>query len=269
MGKVVLPGWVLPLLPADSAATLPHEWLARAGITAAGWAGAEPRQPCCDVVPMELIETAAQIARAPHTIHERGRTAFVLPACRGARLLDAAAQALSRLRATLIISVDGDERAAVEAAARAALHGGRVVVGPLREAAALDSARSAGAQAATDPAWLVDDPILWRQVAGGTVRLLMSSSGRPPGVDVLYRSGPARGHVGPEALAALLGARPAALLGCGSKGLLAPGREADVCLLSPSGGSAAIVETLLRGVDARNPHGRTVRAEPVDGLPAN
>ena len=270
MGKVVLPGWVLPLVPADSAATLPHEWCARAGITGAGWAGAEPRRPwCCDVVPMELIETADQIACAPQTIHERGRTAFVLPACRGAPLLEAAAEALARLRGTLIISVDGDERAAVEAARRAAPHGGRVVVGPLREASALRSAWSAGAQTATDPAWLVEDPTLWRQVANGTVRLLMSSSGQPPGVDVLYRSGPARGLVGPETLAALLGARPAALLGCGTKGLLVPGREADVCLLEPSGGNAVLVETLLRGVDAHSPHGRTVRAEPVDGLPAS
>ena len=270
MGKIVLPGWVLPLVPSDSAATFPHEWFPRAGITCAGWAGAEPHGPwCCDVVPMELIESADQIACAPQTIHERGRTAFVLPACRGAALLDAAAQALARLRATLIISVDGDENAAVEAAGRAAPYGGRVAVGPLREAAALRRAWSAGALGATDPAWLVDDPTLWRQVAHGTVRLLMSSSGQPPGVDVLYRSGPARGLVGPEALAALLGARPAALLGCGTKGLLVPGREADVCLLEPSGGSAVVVETLLRGVNARSAHGRPVRAEPVDGLPAS
>ncbi len=269
MGKMVLPGWVLPLVPGDSAATPPHDRLARAGITCAGRADAEPRQPsCCDVVPMELIETDDQIAGAPRTIHERGRTAFVLPARRGAPLIDAAAQALARLRATLIISVDGNENAAVEAANRAATHGGRVAVGPLREAAALRRARSAGALTATDPAWLVDDPNLWRLVADGTVRLLMSTSGHPPGVDALYRSGPARGLAGPEALAALLGAWPAALLGCGTKGLLAPGREADVCLLEPSGGSAVIVETLLRGADARSPHGRMVRAEPVDGLPA-
>ena len=274
MGMMVLPGWVLPLVPADSAATPPHERLARAGITCAGRADAEPRQPsCCDVVPMELIETDDQIACAPRTIHERGRTAFVLPARRGAPLLDAAAQALARLRATLIISVDGDEvdgdeNAAVEAASRAATHGGRVAVGPLREAAALRRARGAGALTATDPAWLVDDPSLWPLVADGTVRLLMSTSAHPPGVDALYRSGPARGLAGPEALAALLGAWPAALLGCGTKGLLAPGREADICLLEPSGGNAVIVETLLRGADARSPHGRAVRAEPVDGLPA-
>ena len=192
----------------------------------------------------------------------------MLPACRGAALLDAAAQALARLRATLIIAVDGDENTAAAAAERAAAHGGRVAVGPLREAPALRRTWSAGALAATDPAWLVDDPDLWRQVAHGTVRLLMSTSGQPPGVDALYRSGPARGLVGLEALAALLAARPAALLGCGTKGLLVPGREADICLLEPCGGNATVVHTLLRGTDARRPHGRTVRAEPVDGLPA-
>jgi hypothetical protein len=269
MGKVVLPGWVLPLIPPDPAATPPHEWFARAGITCAGWAGAQPRGPwCCDVVPMELIETDDQIAAAPRTIYERGRTAFVLPACHGAALIEAAAQALARLRATLIISVDGDENAAVEAAIRSAPYGGRVAVGPLREAAALRRVWSAGALGATDPAWLVDDPNLWRQVAHGTARLLMSASGQPPGVDELYRSGPARGLVGLETLAALLAARPAALLGCGTKGLLVPGREADICLLEPSGGSAVVVETLLHGADARTPHGRLVRAEPVDGLPS-
>lgn len=270
MGRVVLPGWVLPLLPADSAAALPHEWYARTGITCAGWAGAEPRQEgYCDVAPMQLIERGDQIACAPRTIHERGRTAFVLPARRGAALLDAAAQTLARLRATLIISVNGDENEAVQTAERAARYGGRVAVGPLRDASTLRRAWNVGALAATDPAWLVDEPNLWREVAHGTVKLLMDTSGRPPSVDVLYESGPARGLVGLETMAALLAARPAVLLGCGTKGLLVPGREADVCLLEPSGGSAAIVATLLRGADARRPHGRTVRTEPVDGLPAS
>lgn len=269
MGRVVLPGWVLPLVPADIGATPPHRWYPGAGITCAGWAGAEPRERwCCDVAPIELIDTVDQIHRAPRTIHERGRVAFVLPAGRGRPLLDAAAQALARLRATLIIAADGAEHAAVEAAERAATCGGRVVVGPLREPSSLRRAWSAGALAATDPAWLIDDPSLWREVARGTVRLLMGTSARPPGIDALYRSGPARGLVGLEELAALLAARPAALLGCATKGLPAPGREADLCLVEPSGGTAAVVETLLRGTAARRPHGRVIRCEPVDGMPA-
>lgn len=272
MGRVVLPGWVLPMLPADPAATPPHERWAGAGVTCAGWPGAEPAEPWgSDVAPMEPIDTAERIARAPSTIHERGRAAFVLPAGRGAALLEAAARMLARLHATLIVAVDGEgeEPAAVAAAERAvACGGGRVVVGPLREASSLRRAWIAGALAATDPAWLIDDPSLWREAARGAVRLLISASCRPPPVDALYRSGPARGLIGLEALAALLAARPAALLGCAAKGLLAPGREADLCLLEPAGGDAAIVETLLRGADARRPHGRVIRAEPVDGLPA-
>lgn len=268
MGRVVLPGWVLPMLPADPAAPPPHERWAGAGVTCAGWPDAEAGEPWgSDVAPMEPIDTAEQIARAPGTIHERGRTAFVLPAGRGAALLDAAARMLARLHATLIVAVDSEEPAAVAAAERAAARGGRVVVGPIREVSSLRRAWSAGALAATDPAWLIDDPSLWREAARGAVRLLISTSCRPPPVDALYRSGPARGLIGLEALAALLAARPAALLGCAAKGLLAPGREADLCLLEPSGGDAAIVKTLLRGADARRPHGRVIRAEPVDGLP--
>ncbi len=269
MGRVVLPGWVLPLVPADTAATPPHERWAAAGVTCAGWPGAEPREPWgTDVAPMELIGTVEQIARAPSTIHERGRAAFVLPAGRGAALLDAAAQMLARLRATLIIAVDGEERVAVAAAERAAACGGRVAVGPLREPPFLRRVRNAGALAATDPAWLIEDPSLWREAARGAVRLLMSASRRPPSLDALYRSGPARGLIGLEALAALLAATPAALLGCAAKGLLAPGREADLCLLEPSGGDAAMIKTLLRGADARRPHGRAIRCEPAEGLPA-
>lgn len=269
MGRVVLPGWVLPLVPADAAATPPHERWAGAGITCAGWPGAEPREAWgSDVARMEPIGAAEQIARAPVTIHERGRVAFVLPAGRGAALLDAAARMLARLRATLIIAVDGEERVAAAAAERAAACGGRVAVGPLRQKPLLRRVRDAGALAATDPAWLIEDPSLWREAARGTVRLLMSASRRPPPLDALYRSGPARGLIGLEALAALLAATPAALLGCAAKGLLAPGREADLCLLEPSGGGAEIVTTLLRGADARRPHGRVIRCEPVDGLPA-
>ncbi len=269
MGRVALPGWVLPLVPADAAATPPHLRWAGAGITCAGWPGAAPREAWgSDVAPMELIGAAEQIARAPSAIHERGRVAFVLPAGRGAALLDAAARMLAGLRATLIIAVDGKERAAAAAAERAAAHGGRVAVGPLREKPSLRRVRDAGALAATDPAWLIEDPSLWREAARGAVRLLISASCRPPSVAALYRSGPARGLIGLEALAALLAATPAALLGCAGKGLLAPGREADLCLLEPSGGDAAIVTTLLRGADARRPHGRAIRCEPVDGLPA-
>ncbi len=270
MGLVVLPGWVLPLVPAATAETPAHRWYADAGITSAGWTGAEPRDRwCCDVVPMELIDTSERIAHAPRTIHERGRVAFVLPAGSDAALLDAAAQALARLRATLIVAAADDEHATVEAAVRAAAFGGRVAVGPLREPSSLRRAWSAGALAATDPAWLIDDPSLWREVAHGAVRLLVSRSGRPPGIDSLYRSGPARGLVGLEALAALLAARPAALLGCGAKGMPVPGREADLCILEPTGGDAVIAQTLLRGTDARRAHGRVIRAEPVDSLPAS
>ena len=269
MGRVVLPGWVLPLMPAGGAAAPAHERWAAAGVTCAGWPGVEPREPWgSDVAPMEPLGTAEQIARAPVTIHERGRVAFVLPAGRGAALLDAAAQMLARLRATLIIAVDGAERAAAAAAERAAAYGGRVAVGPLRDTAMLRRVRNAGALAATDPAWLIEDPALWREAARGAVRLLVSASGRPPSLDALYRSGPARGLIGLETLAALISATPAALLGCAAKGLLVPGREADLCLLEPSGGGVAIVTTLLRGADARRPHGRLIRCEPVDGLPA-
>ena len=269
MGRVVLPGWVLPCLPSPGAAP-PHLALAAAGVTCAGWAGPAGDDPTgpwgCDLVRMEPIEEAQRIACAAAAIHEHGRVAFVLAADRGRGLLDAAAPVLASLRATLIIAADGRGSAAVALAERAATAGGRVVVGPLREPPLAYRAAAAGVLAATDPAWLVDDPALWQAAADGAVRLLLSGSGRPPGVDALYRSGPARGLASLETLAALLGARPAALLGCGAKGLLAPGRQADLCLLEPAGGDAATHAILLRGGDAHRPHGRIVTAEPVDGF---
>lgn len=268
MGQVVLPGWVLPCLPGVA---LTLQELAEAGVTCAGWAGPPGNDPpgpwSCDIVRLGIIEEAEHITAAPDTIYQHGRVAFVLPAGRGSRLLDAAAPVLASLRATLIIEADAeDEQAAVVLAERAVAAGGRVVVGPLRKPQLACRAAAAGVIAATDPAWLVDDPLLWQAAADGAVRLLLSSSGRPPNLETLYRSGPARGLASLETLSALLAARPAALLGCGAKGFLAPGRQGDLCLIEPAGGDATLNAILLRGSDVHQPHGSIVPTEPVDGF---
>ena len=169
-------------------------------------------------------------------------------------------------RAAFIIAADGQDIQAVEIAERAVVAGGRVVAGPLREPQLAYRAAASGVLAATDPAWLIDDPELWQAAADGVVRLVVSNSGRPPGLEDLYRSGPARGIASLETLSTLIASRPAALLGCGSKGLLAPGRHGDLCLLEPASGGAVIHANLLRGGNATRPHGRIVPAEPVDGF---
>ena len=266
-GHVVMPGWILPFIPFDLISTPPHESYPQAGITCAGWLVPELPEPCsCDFVPMELIESADDLARAPRTIHESGCVAFVIPASCDGRLIDAAAHRLAQLRATLVIVPDDTEESAVDAAKRASACGGRVVVGPLRPRQLLRHAIDAGALPATDPDWLVADPSLWQEVARGIVRLLISSSSSPPGIDVLYRMGPASGLVSMEGLARLIAASPATLLGCATKGLLVPGREADLCLIEPSTGNAVIVQTLLHGSEFHGPNGRIIRAEPVNGL---
>ncbi len=271
MGLIMLPGWVLPCLQIPSTEP-PHQELAEAGVTCAGWVGplsddGSQGPWSCDLVSLELIEEAEQIVSAADAIYKYGRVAFLLAADRGSTLVDVAAPVLASLRSTLIIMSDGqNEKRAVSLAERASSSGGRVIVGPLRRPPLIYRAAASGVIAATDPAWLVDDPGLWKAVSDGALRMLVSSSGRPPSLGTLYRSGPARGLASLETLAALIASRPAALLGCSSKGLLSPGRHGDLCLLEAAGGKTTARLTLLRGSNVCRPHGRLMLAEPAEGF---
>ncbi len=138
-----------------------------------------------------------------------------------------------------------------------------VISPPLRTAADRDALWAGLADGTLDLVatdHVPDRSAVEKRLAGGAVPFDKLSNGAP-GIETLlaiaWSEGVAAGRISAERMVELLSAAPARLFGLGSKGVLAPGRDADLVLFDPA------ARRVIRAADLHHTSDYT----PFEGLP--